>query len=684
MSALHAECLPRSPRVPRSFGQYTLLTALAAAIALATLPLAHSWRVNRLSQLIVLGLFVLLAELLPVPVPHRGGLDNVTVSTAFAFALLLEFGAGPAILVYATSSVIADAIARTAPIKIAFNAAQYTLALIAGAAVLRIGGASTPVPMTAHELPLVIAAGAAVLLAGHVLAGAGAGLLARLPIGPYLREDWAFQLWIAGCPLALAPVLVVSARASLWLVPVAFVPMLAIYVGGRHAAGDRHRAYHDSLTGLPNRALMIERLGSALRTVDRAPTPIAVMILDLDDFKAINDTLGHQFGDMVLKHIAPRLQTAAGPDGMLARLGGDEFAVLLEGADEAEARRLGERLIQALDRPIDVQSFALHITASIGIACAPQHGRSIADLLRHADVALYCAKASESACEVYADARDDYSLDRLALTAQLRHGIERGELVVHYQPKVALTPGRTSAVEALVRWNHPQLGCIGPDGFIPLAEQAGLINKLTERVLEAALTQAAAWRFAGIDVRISVNVSMRNLLFQDLPGTIRALLERLDLPPGVLQLEITESRIAADVARARSVLSKLRAMGVTIAIDDFGTGFSSLSQLQQLPVDEIKIDRSFVMHMESDRNDAALVRSIIDLGRNLGLAVTAEGVETASVHHTLRELGCDFAQGFLLSRPLPADECARYLESISGQPVRTLQPAGVVNEGQAA
>ena len=265
---------------------------------------------------------------------------------------------------------------------------------------------------------------------------------------------------------------------------------------------------------------------------------------------------------------------------------------------------------------------------------------------------------------MYADAQDDYSLDRLALTAQLRRGIDRGELVIHYQPKVALQADRTLAVEALVRWNHPQLGCIGPDGFVPLAVQAGLIKLLTNRVMEAALSQASAWRHAGIDVQMSVNVSMRNLLDHDLPTAIGAMLDRFGLPACALQLEVTESRMVSDMARASSVLHKLRAMGVSIALDDFGTGFSSLSQLQQLPVDEIKIDRSFVIHMETDRNDAALVRSIIDLGRNLGLRVTAEGVETSIVRRTLRDLGCDFAQGYHLSRPVPADECLRYLESI--------------------
>jgi EAL domain-containing protein (putative c-di-GMP-specific phosphodiesterase class I) len=253
------------------------------------------------------------------------------------------------------------------------------------------------------------------------------------------------------------------------------------------------------------------------------------------------------------------------------------------------------------------------------------------------------------------------------LAAQLRRGIDLGELIVHYQPIVPLNEGGTYTVEALARWNHPQLGCIGPDGFIPLAEQTGLIKDVTERVLEAALRECAEWRAGGLDIRFSVNVSMLALLDHDLPETIRVLLDGFAVPPASLQLEITESRLVADLGCARTVLQELRVMGVTIAIDDFGTGFSSLSQLQQLPVDEIKIDRSFAMRMEADHDAAVLVRSIIELGRNLDLRVTAEGVETASVHQTLRELGCDFAQGFHISRPVPADECHRLLEAVPHQ-----------------
>jgi diguanylate cyclase (GGDEF)-like protein len=673
-----------TPRVPPSFTVYATVTAGVATLAVVLLPWAHTWDISSPAQFWTLGLAVLVAEFLPIPVPRRHGLDKVTISTAFAFALLLLCGAGPATLVYVASSVIADTLTRTEPIKVLFNAGQYALAMVAAASVLAAGGAQPPVALDGAVLPLLLAAGLALLAVNHVLAGAGAGLLARLPIRRYLREDSAFQAWTVGCPLALAPALLAAAQRSLWLVPVSFAPMLAIYIGGRQAAVDSHRAYHDELTGLPNRSMLIARLREALESALHDTAPVAVMIIDLDDFKAINDTLGHEFGDRVLTQLSPRLRAAAGEGATLARLGGDEFALVLEGVGESGAADHAKRLLAALDRPLEVESLALHIAASVGIACFPQHGRTIDELLRHADVALYCAKASDDACEVYADAQDEYSLDRLALTAQLRRGIDRGELMVHYQPKVALQGGHRPCVEALVRWNHPQLGLIGPDGFVPLAEQAGLIKLLTNRVLEVALGQASAWRREGIEVPISVNVSMRNLLDHDLPETIRALLARFDLPAEVLRLEITESRIVADLGRARTVLHELRAMGLSIALDDFGTGFSSLSQLRQLPVDEIKIDRSFVMHMDTDRNDAALVRSIIDLGRNLGLDVTAEGVETAMAQRTLRELGCDFAQGYHLSRPVPADECRRYLETLlpgGGVPI-TL--AAVAEEEKAA
>ena len=599
--------------------------------------------------------------------PRRRGLTRVTISAAFAFAILLRFGLAPAVLIYVSSSVVADLAGRVSPLKTLFNAAQYVLAMVAAAAVLKLAGELPLSHITSGELPTVLAAGTAFFVANHLLACTAGALLARLPLRSYLREDLAFQAWTAGCVLAFAPALLASANASVALVPVCFVPMLAVYFGGRQAAISSHRAHHDVLTGLPNRSSLSETLQEALDDAASDAHPVTVMLLDLDDFKSINDTLGHELGDLVIQRVAGRLSQvveecapSGGQETVLARIGGDEFGVLVHGG-QPQAEELAERLLAVLDQPLEVDSVALHICASIGIACSPNHGRSAAELMRHADVALYCAKGSDAGFATYAEEDDEYSIDRLALAAQLRRGIDRGELVVHYQPKVPLQGGETLAVEALVRWNHPQLGCIGPDGFIPLAEQTGIIKPLTDRVLEASLEQCRRWREGGLEVTVSVNVSTRSLLDHDLPVIIGELLARLNLHPSALQLEITETRIVADLPRARAALDELRAMGVMIAIDDFGTGYSSLSQLQQLPVDEIKIDRSFVTRMETDRQDAVLVHSIIDLARNLGLRVTAEGVETENVKQVLARLGCDYAQGFHVGRPVVAGECARYL-----------------------
>jgi diguanylate cyclase (GGDEF)-like protein len=653
----------RQAPVPRAFVIYTALTAVAAAVCLGVLTPGGSWHIDQPGLFGMLALFVFAGELLPIPVPRRHGLTTVTVSTAFAFALLLRFGLGPATAVYAASTVVADLRERTAAIKLVFNAAQYVLAMVAASVVLTHLGQTPPVRIDGAELAVALAAAAAFFATNHVLACTAGGLLAGLPIGRYLLDDFAFQAWTGGCLLAFGPAAVASADASIALVPVTFVPLIAIYIGGVQAAVNTHRAFHDALTDLPNRLMLSERLEAALAEAEREHRSIGVMILDLDDFKAINDTLGHEFGDRVLEQIAARLKRAVGEDATLARLGGDEFAAVVEGGP-AETEAHARRLLAALDRPLEVDSLSLHTAGTIGFACFPQHGRTAPDLVRHADVALYCAKGSDETAKGYSEEQDEYSIDRLALAAQLRRGIERGELVVHYQPKVALHQAGSYAVEALVRWNHPQLGHLSPAAFVPLAEQTGLINLLTENVLESALGQCSQWRAEGLEVRVSVNICTRSLLDQEFPSIVRAHLERYALPAAALQLEITESRIVTDMGRARAILEELRGMGLTVAIDDFGTGFSSLSQLQLLPIDEIKIDKSFVMRMEDNHGDAVLVRSIIDLGRNLGLRVTAEGVETESATRRLRQLGCDFAQGFHLCRPVSADQCSNYLRTI--------------------
>jgi diguanylate cyclase (GGDEF)-like protein len=653
----------RVAAVPAAFHAYTALVVAAALASFAALDWLHTWRLPGSPAFWMLGALTLVGELLPIPVPRRHGLDKVTISTAFAFAVLLRFGPIPAIVVYVLSSVVACAVERMAAITIAFNAAQYALSMVAAAAVLELSGATAPIPLTGAELPVIAASAIVFFLANHAFASIGAALLMRLPVLSYLVDDFGFQAWTAGCLLTFAPSVLASLDASAALVPMSFVPMLAIYVGGRQAALNSHRAFHDQLTDLPNRVKLTEHLNAMIATTERDHSMVAVMIVDLDDFKAINDTLGHESGDAVLRDLSPRLKDAVGPSGMLARLGGDEFAVVLSVESEAEAVEGAHRVLAALDRPTTIDMLALHVAGSIGIACCPQHGRTVRELLKHADIALYTAKGSDDAHAIYADEQDEYSLDRLALAAQLRRGLDRGEVIVHYQLKAPLTGAGVCGVEALARWNHPQLGQLGPDGFIPLAEHTGLIKQLTNRVLEAAVEQCDAWRRQGIEVRVSVNISTRCLLDHDLPSTIRFVLDRYKLPSRLLQLEITESRIVADVGRARAVLEDLRSTGVTIAIDDFGTGFSSLSQLQQLPVDEIKIDRSFVQNMETEESDAVLVGSIIELGRNLGLRVTAEGVESESIKRSLCGLGCDFAQGFHIGRPVAAAECWRQIEA---------------------
>jgi diguanylate cyclase (GGDEF)-like protein len=440
-------------------------------------------------------------------------------------------------------------------------------------------------------------------------------------------------------------------------VPLCLLPLLAIYVGARQSARDAHRAVHDALTGLPNRVLLNQRLE---RELERRGATVVLMILDLDDFKAVNDTLGHAFGDRLLQDVSTRLGGVLRPIDLVARLGGDEFAVLISGpADASAGLSAAKRLVAALDEPFELDGIVLQVRASIGVACFPDHGTGADELLRCADVALYCAKAGQRPIEMFTAAHDHHSIDRLLLAGQLRRGIDRGQIVLEYQPKFPLDGGRPGGVEALARWQHPELGRVGPDGFIALAEQAGLINKLTDVILNEAIAQCARWNDEGLELRVSVNLSPPSLSDCGLPHRIGELLRAHRVAPECLQLEITESRAVPAGRNAIVVADELREMGVSMAIDDFGTGFSSLVQLQRLPVDEIKIDRSFVATMGHNPDDAAIVRSTIDLARNLGLHVTAEGVESEDALAQLATMGCELAQGYRLCRPVSAQSCAR-------------------------
>jgi diguanylate cyclase (GGDEF)-like protein/PAS domain S-box-containing protein len=432
----------------------------------------------------------------------------------------------------------------------------------------------------------------------------------------------------------------------------------------RAEADLRYQALHDALTGLPNRVMLNGRLERALRGSVREQAECALLLLDLDRFKEVNDTLGHQVGDNVLRHIGQRLQDGVRPTDLVARLGGDEFAVLLPDSDAARAAQVAETLVRVLQTPFMLDGQPIDVSASIGIAVAPEHGQAADTLLRCADVAMYQAKRSGTGGALYSAAEDEHRPSRLTLLGELRLGIEQDELLVYYQPKLDLRDGTLVGVEALVRWEHPQRGFLLPSEFIPLAEQTGLIFPLSRWVLEAALKQQRAWRTGGLDVPIAVNLSRRTLHDPELPEMVAHLLARWDVAPESLVLEITESSLMADPLRARENLSQLRALGVRMSIDDFGTGYSSLASLQDLSVDELKIDQSFVQAMATDASARVIVRAIIDLADVLKLRVVAEGVEDRATWDVLAGLGCEVAQGFFLSPPLAAPDLERWAAEV--------------------
>ena len=422
-----------------------------------------------------------------------------------------------------------------------------------------------------------------------------------------------------------------------------------------------HQALHDDLTGLPNRAFFRQSAEEAFAEARELGSGVAVLLIDLDRFKEINDTLGHESGDLLLAELGGRLQEILRGTDTVARLGGDEFAVLAPGQHDAvSAMIVADRIRRGLDDPFFVAGLTLEVEASVGIALFPDHGEDVETIMRHADVAMYVSKEAH-APRVYTPEQDHYSPDRLALVGELRRALEHKELVLHYQPQLALPSGDLHSVEALVRWQHPDHGLLAPDRFLPLAEHTGLIRPLTRYIIDAALRQARAWRDEGRDVGVAVNLSARDLLDINLPDEVRGLLSKWRIDAHRLELEVTESTLLTDPARAGLVLDRLSALGVTIAIDDFGIGYSSLNYLKRLPVDVLKIDRSFVQNLGASEHDAVIVRSTIDLGHNLGLRVVAEGVESQEIWDHLATLGCDIAQGYHISRPIDAAAVGEWL-----------------------
>lgn len=430
----------------------------------------------------------------------------------------------------------------------------------------------------------------------------------------------------------------------------------------------KHQSLHDELTGLPNRALLDGELNAAVETAQKRRKGFSLLYVDLDRFQVINDTFGYRWGDSLLQQIVPRLQGALRKTDTVARVNGDEFAVILPTIGEASgAVRIARRLLHLLEPPFLIEGHQVALSASIGISLCPAHGTNADTLLRRAALAVHQAKRTGVGYALYtAEQEEGYEPGRLLLLNDLRQATEHDQLVLYYQPKVHMTSGEIHQVEALLRWQHPQRGMLLPDHFLSLAEESGLMKPLSQWVLNEAIRQCRLWSQDGIHLRVGVNLSMRDLQDTQIPPRIAGLLTAWDISPASLEVEVTETAVADDIGKTHRTLTELHQMGVRIAIDDFGTGYSSLAHLRQLPIDTIKIDKSFVQGLTKNENDTAIVRATIELGHNLGLCVVAEGVEDQMTWDALVTLGCDVVQGYLISRPLPAAMLQQWFESTVG------------------
>ncbi|MFD9479472.1 MULTISPECIES: putative bifunctional diguanylate cyclase/phosphodiesterase [Streptomyces] len=511
-----------------------------------------------------------------------------------------------------------------------------------------------------EAVPEIVFVAVAYLLATRVLLW-----IALAPRGDGLptvaRTALLRQALVAVALLGIAPLICVVAVSQPVLLPLFAVPLIALDSTLWIARARAEEQLRDPLTGLPNRQWLLERAWSALDEAERSGTRAALVLIDLDRFRAVNDTLGHLAGDRLLLQIAERLRQALPEDAEAARLGGDEFAVLLPFADSTtSAQRIARHLVAELSSPLDLDGLTLVLEASAGLAVFPDHALDAEGLLRRADVAMYQAKRDRTGVEVYESKRDSNTPDRLGLLGDLRRALDAGEVELHYQPKVRFD-GQVAGLEALVRWVHPERGRVSPDEFIAIAETSGLMPHLTEYVLETALAQVARWRAQGLKVPVAVNVSPRDVHTPGFAGAVAARLARHGVPASGLQLEITEHVLLEDPQRAADTMAGLTGHGVKMSLDDFGTGYSSLVHLRRLPVSELKIDRSFVGRLAVDAQDAEIVRCTVDLAHSLGLLVVAEGVEDDETWERLRDLGCDAVQGWLVAAAMPPQEATAWL-----------------------
>jgi len=616
----------------------------------------------------VMAVLALVVDARPYVVANRRASSVVLPSICFTFAIALAWGPVPAVAVQLASVTVAGARMRQPARRVLHLAAQHTVALCGAALVASLVGLRIGRPPQWNDSLLTVAAAGAWVVARYGLAE----LIARWWSDrrkPRPVKRWSVELFATAALLLLGPVVLAAAQVGLTLVPLVLLALHAVHRMVR-SAGEFERASRvDALTGLPNRralqASVAERgLGRGLHRPERQ---LALVLLDLDRFRNVNDALGHPLGDRLLVEVANRLTDVVPQHDLVVRLGGDEFAVLATRVDgPASARRIAVHLAEALDRPFALDGLAVDVSASIGIALQAERGGDGASLLREAEAAMYDAKQRGDQIVLYGPDAAHHPPERLTLLADLRRALQGDDpatdgITLYYQPQIAVATGEVVGVEALLRWRHPERGPVGPDELIRVVEQTPVMQLLTDRVLHEVIAQLAAWRAAGRPVRAAVNVSVRDLHAGEIAERIQELLLRYEVPADLLQLEITESALMADPHRVLNTITKLDRMGVAISLDDFGTGFSSLQHLRRLPLAEVKIDRSFVLGMATDRGDAAIVRSVIDLADALGLRVVAEGVEDERTWRLLAEAGCHAAQGWFHARPMPAADLADWL-----------------------
>ncbi|WP_017545800.1 putative bifunctional diguanylate cyclase/phosphodiesterase [Nocardiopsis prasina] len=667
------------PRVGTPLWLYMAAATAAGAALLAVssveLGLDQLTNLAREPLVWVLLCMVILGELRPIAMPGQAPGSGAPTSLPFTFALVIFYGLPVAALIQCVATVVAGVARGHAPHRTAFNGAQYVLSLGVADAVLRLtlpGIVTSPWVPAGGELVGVALAGAASFLVNRVLVLCAVAMHERVPLRQVMFKGLVQQVYVNAVLLSLSPLIVIAMTHSVLYVPLFAFPLGALYSSALLLVKRDHQANHDELTGLANRKLLTVR---ARREVDQAHqrgNRVGLLLLDLDRFKEVNDTLGHPTGDRLLQTLARRLIHSVRPSDLVARLGGDEFAILLpQVRDAAAAREVALRLKGALAEPVRLDGMDFDLQVSTGIALYPDDAPDFELLMQRADVAMYVAKADRTGVESYDPGKDRNSTARLSMYSELRRGLAEGALEMYYQPKVDLADERPVGLEALARWRHPVRGLLTPDEFMPVVEHSNLFRAFTGQVLDITLARAALWRKQGQTLPVAINLGVRELLDPDLPETVAAALREHGVPPNQLVLEISERTLIEDPDAATAAVGRLRALGVGLTLDDFGTGHFTLAQLAGLPLDEVKIHESFTARLvDGTANGHTVVRGAIALVRALGMRAVAEGVQSRELAEAALDTGCQSAQGHYFARPMIARDVMTWVAAHdTGTPV---------------